>query len=80
LLKALAMELEAEHRFFERILPELQKTHLGKYALIEGESLIQFFETRSEAIQEGFKKIPHQAIYVKQDLEKYEPVKFFSIA
>ena len=73
------MELEVEHQFFKRILPELQKEHMGEHVLIKGEKVIAFYDNRDDAVREGFKQFPHQAIYVKQILDKYEPIKFFSI-
>ena len=73
------MMLKVEHTFFEHILPELLKAHLGKHVLIKGENVIAIFDNRNEAVKKGFEMFPHQAIYVKQIQETNESLKFFSI-
>jgi hypothetical protein len=48
--------IQAELEYFEKIKPELLKTHRGKVALVKGVSLIDTFTTMEEAYKEGLKR------------------------
>jgi hypothetical protein len=45
-----------EQECFARILPNLRKTHPGKYALIMGDDLLGVYENHTAAYKEGMKR------------------------
>ena len=73
------MLLEQElHTFYE------QKEHLlgqykDRYVLIKGDEVVADFESRSDALREGYKLFGHEPFLVKK-VEEVEQVNFFSRA
>lgn len=74
--RVLAEELDA----FHEILPMLMGDAKGKFALIKGRELVGTFETRSDAIKEGYEKFGNVPFLVKQVVELERPLNFVSHA
>jgi hypothetical protein len=70
------MALEKELEFFKRKLPELGE-HEGKYALVHGENIVDFFSTYDDAIKAGYSKFGLESFLVKQ-VHTIEQVQFVS--
>ena len=59
------MALEKELATFQRELPNLLN-RVGKYALVQGDSLISVWDTYEDALQEGYKLFGLKPFLVKQ--------------
>ena len=59
------MALEKELETFRKKLPEL-KEHEGKFVLIHGETVEDFFATYEDAIKAGYQKFKLEPFLVKQ--------------
>jgi len=70
------MPLEKELETYSRKLPEL-KEHEGKFVLIQGDSIVDFFSTYEDAIKAGYQKFKLEPFLVKQ-VHTTEPVFFVS--
>jgi hypothetical protein len=70
------MALEKEFATYQARLPDL-KEHEGKYALIHGEDIADFFSTYEDAIKAGYQRYKLEPFLVKRVLTT-EPVLFIS--
>jgi hypothetical protein len=70
------MALEKELETYRKKLPELTQ-HEGKFALIHGEEIADFFSTYEDAIKAGYQKYKLEPFLVKQ-IRATEPVFFIS--
>ncbi len=70
------MALEKELATFQSKLPTL-KQHEGKYVLIHGEEVIDFFSTYEDAIKAGYQQFKLEPFLVKR-VAATEPVFFIS--
>ncbi|HEY2496831.1 MAG TPA: hypothetical protein VGK24_07165 [Candidatus Angelobacter sp.] len=70
------MALEKELETYKKKLPELTQ-HEGKFALIQGDQIADFFSTYEDAIKAGYQKYKLQPFLVKQ-IRATEPVFFIS--
>ncbi len=70
------MALEKEIATYKSKLPEL-KQHEGKFVLISGEEVVDFFSTYEDAIKAGYQKFKLEPFLVKQ-VSTTEPVFFVS--
>jgi hypothetical protein len=66
------MALEKELETYKKHLPEL-KSHEGKFVLIQGENVVDFFTSYDDALKEGYKRFGLTPFMVKQVLA-VEPV------
>ncbi|SRR5579883_154202 len=65
---------EREYRAFWRLLPELLKTHRGKYVAIHEEQVIDSGDDRRELIFRVLPKVGNVSIHVGYVSEEPEPV------
>lgn len=70
------MALEKERATYNSKLPELAQ-HEGKFVLIHGEEIVDFFSTYEDAIKSGYQKFKLEPFLVKQ-VHASEPVFFIS--
>jgi len=70
------MPLEKELETYRKKLPEL-KAQEGKFVLIHGEEIVDFFSTYEDAIKSGYQKYQLAPFLVKQ-IHATEPVFFIS--
>ncbi|MGH6872629.1 MAG: hypothetical protein ACREHE_14100 [Rhizomicrobium sp.] len=49
-------QVEQNYQAFQKLLPQLMKTNPGQYALLNNGQVIRFFQSASDAVQEGFTK------------------------
>lgn len=49
-------EVDQNFEAFNKLLPELVKSHAGKYALMHAGEVIEFFDTISDAVRYGHVK------------------------
>lgn len=70
------MALEKELETYRKKLPEL-KTQEGKFVLIHGEDVADFFSTYEDAIKSGYQKYKQEPFLVKR-VQATEPVFFVS--
>ena len=70
------MPLEIELETYRRKRPEL-KEHEGKFVLINGEEIVDFFSTYEDAIKAGYQRFKLEPFLVKQ-VHAAEPVFFIS--
>lgn len=66
------MALEKELETYRKNLPEL-KAHEGKFVLIHGETIVDFFSSYDDALKEGYKQFQLAPFLVKQ-ISAVEPV------
>jgi hypothetical protein len=70
------MPLQKELETYRKKLPEL-KAQEGKFVLVHGEEIIDFFSTYEDAIKSGYQKYKLEPFLVKQ-VHTTEPVFFIS--
>ncbi len=70
------MALERELETYNKKLPEL-KEHEGKFVLIHGDKVEDFFATYEDAIKAGYQKFKLEPFLVKQ-IRSIEQVHFIS--
>lgn len=70
------MALEKELATYRAKLPEL-KAHEGKFALIRGEEIVDFFSTYEDAVKAGYQRFKLEQFLVKRVLST-EPVLFIT--
>jgi hypothetical protein len=73
------MALEQELKTFREQKPHLLEKYKDRYVLIKGDDIIADFESRSDALREGYKQFGASAFLVKK-VEEVEQVNFFSRA
>jgi hypothetical protein len=66
------MALEKELETYKKNLPEI-KAHEGKYVLIQGDKVVDFFTSYDDALKQGYKQFGPTPFLVKQVLA-VEPV------
>jgi hypothetical protein len=66
------MALEKELETYKKKLPEL-KAHEGKFVLIQGETVVDFYSSYDDALKEGYKRFGLTPFLVKQ-VSAVEPV------
>jgi hypothetical protein len=76
-----AISLEAELRTFRARRDELIGRAKGKYVLIKGEEIVDFFENQTDAITKGFRTFGNNPFLVKLITDVEVPLNFttFSI-
>jgi hypothetical protein len=70
------MPLEKELETYKAKLPEL-KANEGKFVLIKGDQVIDFYSSYEDAIKEGYAKFKLEPFMVKQ-IQSFEQVQFIS--
>jgi nicotinamide riboside kinase len=73
------MALEKELKTFHEKKEHLLEKYKDRYVLIKGDEVIADFESRSDALREGYKQFGTTAFLVKK-VEQVEQVNFFSRA
>lgn len=72
--------LAVEMATYKNNREELLKTARGKFVLIKGETIVETFDTETDAIQTGYEKFGNVPFLVKQILEVEIPVRVFAAA
>jgi len=62
--------LGKEYAYFNSILPKLMKESYGKFAVISGETLLNIYDTREEALNKTVKTHKLGTFLVQQIVEK----------
>jgi len=70
------MALEKELATYQAKLPEL-KRHEGKFVLINGDTVVDFFSTYEDAIKAGYQNFELEPFLVKQ-IHTIEPILCFT--
>jgi hypothetical protein len=70
------MALETELATYQEKLPEL-KGHEGKFVLIHGDAVVDFFSTYEDAIKAGYQQFALKPFLVKQ-VHAIEPIFCFT--
>ena len=71
------MALEKELATFEKSLPEMKAEHEGKFVLIHGDDIVDYFDTYDDAIKVGYTKFALDPFLVKQ-IHSVEQAQFVS--
>ncbi len=71
------MALERELAVFNQKLPEFKAEHEGKFVLIHGDDVVEFFSSYDDAINAGYSKFRLEPFLVKQ-IRALEQVQFVS--
>ena len=53
---------------FERLLPQLLETDLGRWVLIKEERFVDAYDTRPDAVADGFREFGNDAFFTRQIL------------
>lgn len=69
-------KLQQEIETYNRLLPSLL-THVGKYALIKGDSLIETFDSYQDAMKRGYTEFKLEPFMVKL-IAPAETVSYFT--
>ena len=69
------MPLEQELPTFHEQKEHLLEKYKDRYMLIKGDDVIADFESRGDALREGYKRFGHEAFLVKK-VEEVEQVNF----
>ena len=68
--------LEKEQSIFEQKLPELLKSHSGKFVLIKGNQVIGTYTDIDDALNIGYEKFKTEPFFVRQILAIQQPLNF----
>jgi len=68
--------LEKETKTFEKNLPELVKTDMGKFVLIKDEKVVGTFYAVQDALKAGYEKFKDQPFFVRQIVPVQQPLNF----
>ena len=71
------MPLEQELQTFHEQKEHLLEKYKDRYVLIKGDDIVADFESRSDALREGYTRFGHEAFLVKK-VEGVDQVNFFS--
>jgi hypothetical protein len=71
------MPLEQELQTFHEQKDHLLERYKDRYVLIKGDDIVADFESRGDALREGYKRFGQEAFLVKK-VEEVEQVNFFS--
>ena len=71
------MPLEQELQTYHEQKEHLLEQYKDRYVLIKGDEVVADFESRGDALREGYKRFGHEAFLVKR-VEEVEQVNFFS--
>ena len=71
------MDLEKELAVYRSKLPELKAENEGKFVLIHGEEVVDFFSSYDDAIKAGYSKFGLEPFLVKQ-IHALEQAQFIS--
>jgi hypothetical protein len=69
-----ARETDGNYAVFKQQLPELLKTHRGFWALLKNRKIIEFFETRSDAIKTGHLLFGDNGYFSIQQVAEQKPL------
>ena len=70
--------LETELKTYEDHRDELLGSDSGKFALIKGEQVISVFDTKADAIRNGYERFGNAPFLVKQIVQVEAPQNFTS--
>lgn len=70
------MSLEREKKTYKEKLPELRE-HVGQYALIKGEEVVDLFGSYEDALRDGYRRFGMEPFLVKM-IEGDEGVHFIT--
>ncbi|MFQ6017875.1 MAG: hypothetical protein ACE5KF_06735 [Kiloniellaceae bacterium] len=65
---------------FKKLLPELLKTHPGKFALLRDETIVEYFDTARDAMIYGQKEYPDGLFSIQQVTDTVVDLGYFSHA
>jgi adenosylmethionine-8-amino-7-oxononanoate aminotransferase len=71
------MDLEKELAVYRSKLPELKAEHEGKFVLIHGDQVVDFFSSYDDAINAGYSRFGLEPFLVKQ-IHALEHAQFIS--
>lgn len=71
-------EVEANYKAFRAILPELMKTHAGKFALLRKGVVVEFLDTPRDALVHGMRTYPDGLFSVQEVTERVIDLGWFS--
>lgn len=71
------MPLEKELAVFEKKFPEMKASHEGKFVLIHGDEIVDYYDTYEDAIKVGYSKFGLEPFLVKQ-IQSIEQAQFIS--
>jgi hypothetical protein len=70
------MPLEQELQTFHEQKDHLLEKYKDRYVLIKGDDVLADFESRGDALREGYKRFGHEAFLVKK-VEEVEQINVF---
>ena len=73
----MSTQLKEELEFFTEIRNELWGNSPGKFALIKGKELLGVFESQTDALFEGWKRLANVPFLVKK-ITQYDDAMFFT--
>jgi hypothetical protein len=73
-------EVAANFAVFQKQLPELLKTHAGKFAVMRHGHIIEYFDTLTDAARFGARMFSDDMFSVQEVTERKIDLGFFSVA
>ena len=74
----MATLLDAELQTYERNRESLLGSAQGKFVLIKGDQIVGVYESKMDAINQGYRQLGHVPFLVKQVLEIESPLNLMS--
>ena len=74
----MATLLDAELQTYEKNRESLLGSAEGKFVLIKGDQIIGVYESKMDAINQGYRQLGHVPFLVKQVLKVETPLNFLS--
>ena len=73
-------EVKANFEVFQKKLPDLLKTHKGKFALMRDEKIIDVYDSLEKASKEGFSQFKDERFSIQEVKGKLADFGYFSHA
>lgn len=74
------MKFATEKKFFDTNKAEWAKAHDREFALIKGDSLVGFYHSFQEAVEEGLKKFGSDQDFFIEEILSVNPTNFVYLA
>lgn len=79
-MQAESTQLDLNYFAFRSQLPELLRTHAGKYALLYKQQIVSYFDSALDAITAGHEKYGDGEYSVQEVTDEIENLGFYSYA
>ena len=77
---AIQAAVDRNYEAFTKLLPELMKTQMGKYALLRDGAVVEFFDSANDALIYAEREFPDNLFSIQQVVDVIADLGYFSHA